>query len=100
MLNTISITIFCDRKLCDISAQEFLGPNDDNKMKVITSTERLAYRLIWSILNGTYNMVHTFTGKEIFTNMVLSILSNLKHALMEISTNFLMNKPFFLRDRR
>ena len=27
MLNTMSITIFCYRKLFDISAQEFLGPN-------------------------------------------------------------------------
>ena len=26
MLNTMSTTIFCDRKLFDISAQEFLGP--------------------------------------------------------------------------
>ena len=26
VLNTMSTIIFCDRKLCDISAQEFLGP--------------------------------------------------------------------------
>lgn len=46
-------------------------------------------------------MGHTFTNKEIFTNMVLSMHPQQFKACSDGNIYlFLMNKPFFLRDRR